>query len=90
MRPPTRFCARVWAARATSSSTWVSWRRAAVGETPDACRADLESAPDDVQALFADRAPRLALVDDAVSPTAWRFVEEFYRVRDTTVGYEVG
>jgi hypothetical protein len=30
------------------------------------------------------------LVDDATAPTAWRFVEEFYRVRDTTVGYEVG
>jgi len=63
---------------------------AAVGETPDACRADLENAPDDVQAFFADHAPRLALVDDATSPTAWRFVEAFYRVRDTAVGYEVG
>lgn len=63
---------------------------AAAGETPAACRASLEQAPDDVIATFDGAEPQLALVDDIDDPTTWRVVESFYRVRDTTVGYEVG
>lgn len=51
-------------------------------ETPEAATAQWEHllARHDVTAEAIDT-PRLALVDDAESPTCWGYVSEYYRVR---------
>lgn len=52
-------------------------------KTADAATAQWEKflAGDHVTADDIDTTPRLALVDDATSPTAWAIVTEYYRVR---------
>lgn len=52
-------------------------------ETPEAATAQWEHllARHDVTAEDIDTTPRLALVDDAESPTCWGYVSEYYRVR---------
>lgn len=52
-------------------------------KTSDAATAQWEKllAGDHVTADGIDTTPRLALVDDATSPTAWAIVTEYYRVR---------
>lgn len=64
-----------------------------IGENPEAAsqrltrEIDLASLPPDT---CAGEEPRLALVDDPRAPRQWVFVEEFYRVWDRSVGFEIG